>query len=371
MRPARGFIARDDRGWVCQCKFNVTLCRHQKCHSSEMGEIVVFPEQFSFDVRVQKNNPKRRLTIKNLGINPCKVTITPPESDAFAITDAKGKAITEKTTFNMTAESSSCLFVQKKASVGIVPEDSLSVTGGKKPYRVALKPAVSLVSMQELESVASRKDDVAGHAAEDAGSIDFTADDFDAGTKEPDSKKPRQLRLPAPSKRTTKPKTPETAKAAPPEEKKVHPKQSAAAEPDAHVKDELEFTASDFEVKAPAKIEESPVAKKSAIPGVQRKHPQLPPEADVLEQSLHVKFSFKDDDFVKGPGKSQPVNWYSDDAFEGLTEPDFSFELMMTGDQDDPVFCIDGDYYDSSGRLLVVKQGKGQVIYMTEDQQEF
>ena len=142
----------------------------------------------------------------------------------------------------------------------------------------------------------------------------------------------------------------------------MHPKQSAADEPEPHVKDELEFTASDFEVKAPAKIQESPVAKKSAIPGVQRKHPQLPPEADVLEQSLHVKFSFKDDDFVKGPGKSQPVNWYSDDAFEGLAEPDFSFELMMTGDQDDPVFCIDGDYYDSSGRLLVVKQGKGQVI---------
>ena len=361
-----------------------------------MGEIVVFPEQFSFDVRVQKNNPKRRLTIKNLGINACKVTITLPESDAFTITDSKGKAISEKTTFNMSAESSYCLFVQKKASVGIVPEDSLSVTGGKKPYRIALKPAVSLVSMQELESVASRKDDASVQSIDDGGSIDFTADDFDPGSKEPEppeSAKKRVSRLPAPTKRATKPKSPETPKAAPPPpETKSHKpnepdlsfdEQDFDDKPKKPVKDELEFTASDFQINppapapspapapapvpAPAKIQESPTVKKSGIPGRARKNPHLPPEADVLEQSLHVKFSFKDDDFVKGSTKSQPVNWYSEDAFEGVVEPEFSFELMMTGDQEDPVFCIDGDYYDSSGRLLTVQQGKGKVIYVTED----
>ena len=154
------------------------------------------------------------------------------------------------------------------------------------------------------------------------------------------------------------------------------------------VKEDFEFTATDFRpvsedradaeepeeevfvpeppvLPPPQQIEDTPTVKKSGIP---RRHADLPPEADVLERSLHVKFSFKDDDFVaKAAMKKREVKWYDEDAFGDLQEPDFSFELMMTGDVDDPVFCMDSDYYDSSGRLLTVQQGKGQVIYVTED----
>ena len=80
-----------------------------------MGDIVVFPEKFSFDVRVQRSNPRRRLTIKNMGIMACKVTITMPETDSFIVTDAKGKTVGGKLTINMIPDSSCCLFCTKKS----------------------------------------------------------------------------------------------------------------------------------------------------------------------------------------------------------------------------------------------------------------
>ncbi|OHT04253.1 hypothetical protein TRFO_28304 [Tritrichomonas foetus] len=121
------------------------------------------------------------------------------------------------------------------------------------------------------------------------------------------------------------------------------------------------------EIGMPKKLEQSPSKRQSQIPVSKRSHPDLPPDADVLERSLHVKFSFKDDTFSKPPQKASHVKWYEDDAFDKVEEPDFSFELMMTAEGEDPVFCIDGDYYDSSGRMLSVQQGKGKVIFVTED----
>ena len=56
-----------------------------------MSEIVVYPEQISFDVRQQRTAKRIRITIKNLGNMSAKVTIKPPESDSFTLTDAKGK----------------------------------------------------------------------------------------------------------------------------------------------------------------------------------------------------------------------------------------------------------------------------------------
>jgi hypothetical protein len=40
---------------------------------------------------------------------------------------------------------------------------------------------------------------------------------------------------------------------------------------------------------------------------------------------------------------------------------------MMMAEKEDPVFCPHGDYYDASGRLLSIRQGKGKVIYVTQE----
>lgn len=414
-----------------------------------MGDIVVFPEQFSFDVRVQRSNPRRRLTIKNMGIMACKVTITMPETDSFIVTDAKGKTLGSKITINMIPDSSCCFFVQKKANVGIVPEDKMMVTGGKKPYCVVLKPAVSLVSIEELEnaadaSVASDNQSVKSNESvrrypgkgkqnvdefppderlssqdesepkhrpsrikpptkriskaqsddintknNDASfdpmkkmrkgietkkpnnnnDIEFSAADFQipqlAEDDEDDSSASRQ---PAVKRTKGKPSNAPSAIPAPKttpkrpneKDKKVAPSSSG---------NKIPKVDDDDDIPMPTKLDQSPPQprKSSQIP-VPHRHPDLPPDADVLEQSLHVKFSFKDDDFSKSPQKGPSVvKWYDDDAFKNVEEPYFNFELMMTGEGEDPVFCIDQEYYDSSGRLLSVNQGKGKVIFVTED----
>jgi hypothetical protein len=77
-----------------------------------------------------------------------KLTISMPERDAFIVTDSKGKTLTSSTNVTMNPDASYCLFVQKRSTVGIVPEDVIIVSGGRKTYRVALRPAVSLVSLE-------------------------------------------------------------------------------------------------------------------------------------------------------------------------------------------------------------------------------
>ena len=367
-----------------------------------MGEIVVFPEQFSFDVRQARSNPKRRLTIKNLGINACKVTITMPESDSFTITDAKGKAINSKFTMNMAAESSYIMFVQKKANVGIVPEDKFMVTGGKKPYTISLKPAVSMVSMEELENAAGNPD---------MSDFPLQADDDNMPSQDEREPKKRVSKLKPPTKR-------QPAKQTAGNENNANKNKK---EPENNPLSNLEFSVSDFmpakeeptdrnnqlqpkgkgtklqkesgassqassmasqtsaasikstpsknsvqDVPMPKKLDQSPTKIQSKIP-VPRTHKEISPDEDVLENSLHVKFSVKDDAYSKPANKSSILKWYDDDAFDQVEEPYFTFELMMTGEGEDPVFCVDGEYYDSSGRHLSVQQGKGKIIFVTED----
>jgi hypothetical protein len=324
-----------------------------------MADIVVFPEQFSFDVRVQRNNPRRRLTIKNLGNIAAKITIQVPSNDSFIFTDSKGKTMTGTTTVSMNPDSSHCLFVQKRATIGIVPEDVLVVAGGKKTYQVALKPAVSLVSLEELETVT---DSPMRPAQPDPESVAFSREDFatddleDQPPKQTKAKPAKQAELKfQPMKRQRKPiELPET--------------EEENAEPNS-VDTDRERCSEPNSLAPPRTLESAPVVKKpSGIPG-RRRHPDLPPESDVLEESLHVKFSLHEEEFLQGraSAKSQLLPWYDQDAFSDVVEPEFSFELMVTGQRDDPVFCIDGDYYDASGRLLSVQQGKGQVIYVTQE----
>lgn len=352
-----------------------------------------------------------------------------PETDCFIITDAKGKMLATKVTVNMIPDSSQCIFIQKKSNIGIVPEDKMIISGGKKTYNVALKPAVSLVSLEELESVASAQDEPSARSLdEDSKSRPTSKKSQNEAASEDDDKQRRQSRIRPPTKRPAK---------APKEEKKATELEESSFKPMKRVKkpiqpvnpDELGFTASDFQIPdhqtsnqkddssyrtpnshrsryeepeedtenqeqnieeeendnddeepeeveykksmipAPKRLEQSPTAKKSGIPSKHR-HPDLPPDADVLEQSLRVKFSFKEDAFSRPPNKSSKIKWYDDDAFDAMEEPDFTFEMMMTPEDEDPVFCLDGDYYDSSGRLLSVQQGKGKIIFVTEQGQE-
>jgi hypothetical protein len=278
-----------------------------------MSDIVVFPEQFSFDVRVQRNNPRRRLTIKNLGIMAAKLTITLPETDAFFVTDSKGRTLTSSAMVTMNPDTSHFLFVQKRPTVGIAPEAEIVISGGTKTYHVALKPAVSLVSLEELEAVADKRE------TDDSAVPSFSASDVE----EPHQDRRSRIPTAEPAKRVSR----------------------AASEP------------------ARVDVEPEPARKPSGIPiGRTRRRQELGPGADVLEQSMHVRFSFRE-----VGARPRSIGWYEPDAFANLQEPEFTFELMVTGDNEEPVFCIDGDYYDASGRLLSVQQGKGKVIYVTEN----
>jgi hypothetical protein len=317
-----------------------------------MADVVVFPEQLSFDVRVQRNSPRRRLTIKNLGIMAAKLTVSMPESDAFVVTDSKGKTLTSTTNVTMNPDTSHCLFVQKRSTVGIVPEDVIVVSGGKKTYRVALKPAVSLVSLEELEAVADRQ------PSDDSAAASFSRGDF--------PEEPHQTRRPpaeaADLPRGDVPEEPhQNRRSRIPTSEPAKRIRKAASEPSRPPIDEPDPEPAEgparVELEAPRKLGSVPVGR----PGSRQ---ELGADADVLERSLHVRFSFRDGDERARP---RAVSWYAPDAFTDLQEPEFTFELMVTGDQEDPVFCVDGDYYDPSGRLLSVQQGKGKVIYVTEN----
>jgi hypothetical protein len=56
----------------------------------------------------------------------------------------------------MSPDTTYCLFVQKRSTIKIVPEDIIVITGSKQTYLFTLKPAVSLVSLEELESVTDK-----------------------------------------------------------------------------------------------------------------------------------------------------------------------------------------------------------------------
>lgn len=271
----------------------------------QMSDIVVFPEQLSFDVKVQRNSPRRRLTAKNLGTLPLKVSITPPTSDAFIVTESSGKVVTRKFSTTLQTQSTYILFVQKKPSVGIVPDDTITFDSQGKSVKVALKPAVSTVTLEELEKAAEPQ-------------------------PEPTPKTPKQISIP----------------------KQQEPKE----EPEAEIETEEE---TEEEVKI-SKLPE-PVAISALSP---RSSSRIDPSFDVLQQSLTMKFAFKLDDFNETK-KVKEISWYDDDAFQ-IEEPEFSFELMLTKAGEDPIFCIDGDYFDQSGRLLSVQQGKPRTVFVTE-----
>jgi hypothetical protein len=326
-----------------------------------MSDVIVFPEQFSFDVRVQGSTPRRRLTIKNLGVTAAKLSISPPVSDAFSVTDMKRKTITGNL---------------KRSTIGIVPEDVLVVAGGKTPYKVALKPAVSLVSLEELESVTDKP-------IEEVDPIALTKSDFDVGSRradqlpalksahkiaselpeDPPPREPhRQSKLPVSSAPdSTKTLIPKKTKKI----SKVVPEDIPSSRDSLRDGSDPESGREEVPIAPPSKLESAP-RKANGIPGRHRNKSGIAPEADVLERSLHVRFSFQED-FAKARRGMRSLNWYDREAFARVQEPDFTFELMMTGENEDPVFCVDGDYYDSSGRLLSVQQGKGKVIYVTED----
>jgi hypothetical protein len=304
-----------------------------------------------------------------MGIMAAKLTIQVPSSDSFVLTDSKGKTIISNITISLNPDSTYCLFVQKRPAVGIVSEDVLIVSGGKKMYQVALKPAVSLVSLEELESVTdspSRPTTVGEPII--FSRDDFAPEDFDAARasapKAKAAKPPEQKH--EPTKKIRKPSEPipstDILENPPSEEEEIH---SDPIEPDRG--NSPPGRPGSEGLAPPQVLEAEPMARKSSgIPG-KRRRPDLSPDADVLEQSLQVKFSLHDDEMSRDPGKVRLLPWYDQETFNDLAEPDFSFELMMTGDNEDPVFCINGDYYDASGRLLSVQQGKGKVIYVTQE----
>jgi hypothetical protein len=292
-----------------------------------------------------------------------KISITLPQTDAFVVTDAKGKPMTGIHTINIGPSSDYFLFVQKKSTIGIVPEDALVVTGGIKNYKVALRPAVSMVSMQELESVVSSSEDVAPLLDEySADAPQFTREDFET----PEFKQSAQPAVRnIPKKPTlgkplvTKPITGGKKRVEHFVTKKILEDVPTSQKTDQCVQTEEEQDEEENgALKQPERLVESPKMKE------QQKRKD---EGDVLAQSLHVKFSFKEDDFVAQKEGKRLINWYQAGDCDDLEEPEFSFELMMTGEGEEPVFCIDGDYYDSSGRMLSIQQGKGKVICVNGD----
>lgn len=355
-----------------------------------MGEIVVFPEQVSFDVRQQRTAKRVRLSIKNLGNIACKVQVHPPETDSFVLTNAKGHIITSVTKFTLTSESSECLFIAKGSNVGIVPDDKIVIEGGKKPLKVVLKPAVSLVSVDELEAAVkaeqhSKTPKSARSASKQSSKVLLSDDD---GVREIPSrssfKRPQQtdknneqdltfeeadfaLNMRPKSDRTSQcsVRSGKSSARSIREKQEIQVPEIETEPPQPVQEREQETPRKRSKLPVPAVLKEDPTPKRSGIPK-RHHHNDLPytPEMDILEQSIHLKI--KNDDNNESENQSTIVNWYEPDAFAELEEPNYTFELMMTGEGEDPIFCIDGDYYDSSGCLLTVQQGKPGVIFVTE-----
>ena len=366
----------------------------------KMSEIVVYPEQISFDVRQQRTAKRVRITIKNLGNMSAKVTIIPPESDSFTLTDAKGKLIGGTVKYALTSESSQCIFIAKNSNVGIVPDDCVKIEGGKKPISVALRPAVSLVSVDELEAAIKQappkktpssarsalKESSRSAAPEEkvilqdgdetreipsrstfrraskrsekaTDDLVFDEDDF-IQNKRPKSDRPQFSSRSGSSARSMVSAV-EEEEAGENQVEQNEQKESNELQPKITV-------AKRSKLPRPAAMskEESP-SKRSGIPR-RMHHSNLPytPDMDILEQSVHLKINSQTGE-EESNDKPTIVNWYEDDAFDDLEEPGFDFELMMTAEGEDPIFCIDGDYYDSSGRLLTVQQGKPEVVFVT------
>ena len=375
-----------------------------------MSEIVVYPEQISFDVRQQRTAKRIRITIKNLGNMSAKVTIKPPESDSFTLTDAKGKMIGGITKYTLTSESSTYIFIAKNANVGIVPDDSVVIEGGKKPISVALRPAVSLVSVDELEAAvkaspnakktpnsarsenkrSSKLDEKVvlqdGDETREIPSrstfkrasqksnksitddIEFDEADF-VMQKRPKSDRPQgssRSNLSSRSQRESQREEQEEAEEYETKQRKQSSQENGTSN--------ITVSKRPSKLPKPAALshdEGSHIPKKSGIPR-RTHHSNLPytPDMDILEQSIHLKITTpeNDDDIDADDDNNEKktiVNWYEDGAFDEMEEPNYSFELMMTAEGEDPIFCIDGDYYDSSGRLLTVQQGKPEVIFVT------
>ena len=378
-----------------------------------MSEIVVYPEQISFDVRQQRTAKRIRITIKNLGNMSAKVTIKPPESDSFTLTDAKGKMIGGITKYTLTSESSTYIFIAKNSNVGIVPDDSVVIEGGKKPISVALRPAVSLVSVDELEAAVKASPN-AKKTPSSARSENKRSSKLDEKVILQEGDDTREIPSRSTFKRSSQKsnksitddlefdeadfvmqKRPKSDRPQGSSRSNLSSRQQRDSQRGREDQEEAEENetrsnqkkqengSSNISVsKRPSKLpkpaalnhdEGSHIPKKSGIPR-RTHHSNLPytPDMDILEQSIHLKITTPDndddndgDDDYENNDKKTIVNWYEDGAFDEIEEPNYSFELMMTAEGEDPIFCIDGDYYDSSGRLLTVQQGKPEVIFVT------
>jgi len=265
---------------------------------------------------------------------------------------------------------------KKNSKIGIVPEDVLLVETKQKTFKVALKPAVSLVSLEELEAATDALPS-SSRSEKSLQSSSSRSDNTINSEKPSSSQGKHQIQ----SKGTNNTKSQSRLPVFTHEnkEKKGH--------------SQIEFTAQDFQIQTQPKEDNeskaiscdddktdsseanenlSPISITSPVKKeykTSEKSQTKWDHDDILEQSLHVKFSFKDDDFSGPKVGSKNISWYNKNQFEEVNEPPFSFELMMTGDDEDPIFCIDGDYYDMSGRLLTIQQGKSQVIFVTEQGQ--
>lgn len=368
-----------------------------------MSDILVFPEQFSFDVRVTHNNPRRRLTIKNVGTLAVKINIVPPAVDSFTVTDIKGHLINSKTAVNLISNGTYCIFIQKNSKIGIVPEDVLLIETKQKNFKVVLKPAVSLVSLEELEAATdalpssrSTNSEKPTHSSSSrSDNVDYHEKPKSAQEKPKSAQEKHQIQTKGTNSTKSQSRLPVFSQ--------EHKEKKGSSQ--------IEFSTEDFRIPTQTKennnqtdsqpkinknfsedngkniekngndedinsLESNEIPAPISVISPVKKDEKLSRKSqtrwehdDILEQSLHVKFSFKDDDFSGPKVGSKSIPWYNKNHFEEVSEPPFSFELMMTGDDDDPIFCIDGDYYDMSGRLLTIQQGKSQVIFVTEQGQ--
>lgn len=350
--------------------------------------VVVFPEQISFIPSIQKNNKRHRITIKNLGNMTIKIIINPPKSNCFTMTDAKGKIINGSHRINLTSESSEFIFIQKNSSVGLVPDDFIVIESPEKSTKVSLKPAVSMITADELEAVVKRSGQKQQNDALNTklSTVDKAQKQSENVLLSDEDENVREI----PSRSSFK-------------------RLNSGREEKAKLKEEdLLFVENDFldknddqqDFDTHSQINEKKIddtnngdsasvgsskkksslpsshpnkdqdTKKSAIPK-KIKHSEFNSEADVLSQSLKLKFTTAEEDEsdprVLSARKQQTfIPWYDDDAFLGVETPEFEFELMLTKEGEDPIFCIDGDYYDSSGRLLTVQQGKQEIVFLTD-----
>jgi hypothetical protein len=105
-------------------------------------------------------------------------------------------------------------------------------------------------------------------------------------------------------------------------------------------------TISQTEVKAPRATSSLRKSQKITLP--------YNSEIDVLSQSISLKLNRQEDDLNEESKTDEPLTifWYDSIDFEKIEEPEFSFELPVSFKADEPIFFVDGEYFDSSGRSL-------------------